>query len=68
MRLVRLGVSAGRVHVLGDPRYDNAAARVAAVSPDEPLLLHLDGELREPGVRECTVTVEPRCLNVLVAR
>jgi len=38
MRLVRLGVPAGRVHVLGDPRYDNAAARVAAVSPDEPLL------------------------------
>jgi YegS/Rv2252/BmrU family lipid kinase len=37
-------------------------------SPDGPLLLHLDGELREPGVRECTVTVEPGCLNVLVAR
>jgi YegS/Rv2252/BmrU family lipid kinase len=37
-------------------------------SPDEPLLLHLDGELRESGVHECTVTVEPRCLSVLVAR
>jgi YegS/Rv2252/BmrU family lipid kinase len=32
-----------------------------------PLLLHLDGELREPGVHECTVTVEPRRLNVMVA-
>jgi len=37
-------------------------------SPDAPLLLHLDGELREPAVRECTVTVEPGCLNVLVAK
>jgi diacylglycerol kinase (ATP) len=37
-------------------------------SPEEPLLVHLDGELREPGVHECTVTVEPKCLNVLVAR
>jgi YegS/Rv2252/BmrU family lipid kinase len=36
-------------------------------SPDAPLLLHLDGELREPGTRECTVTVEPGRLNVLVA-
>jgi diacylglycerol kinase (ATP) len=35
---------------------------------DEPLVLHLDGELREPGVHECTVTVEPSCLRVLVAR
>lgn len=34
---------------------------------DAPLLLHLDGELRTPGVQECTVTVEPGCLNVLVA-
>lgn len=33
-----------------------------------PLLLHLDGELREPGVLACTVTVEPRKLHVLVAR
>jgi hypothetical protein len=31
-------------------------------------VLHLDGELRTPDVRECTVTVEPGCLNVLVAR
>ncbi len=37
-------------------------------SPERPLLLHLDGELREPGVHECTVTVEPQRLNVLVAR
>jgi diacylglycerol kinase (ATP) len=37
-------------------------------SPETPLVLHLDGELRTPGVRECTVTVEPGCLNVLVAQ
>lgn len=37
-------------------------------SPEAPLVLHLDGELRTPDVRECTVTVEPRCLNVLVAK
>ena len=37
-------------------------------APEGPLLLHLDGELRETGVQECTVTVEPKCLNVLVAR
>ena len=37
-------------------------------SPEAPLVLHLDGELRTPEGRECTVTVEPGCLNVLVAR
>lgn len=37
-------------------------------SPEAPLVLHLDGELRTPEVKECTVTVEPACLNVLVAR
>ncbi|HKC47665.1 MAG TPA: diacylglycerol kinase family protein [Gemmatimonadales bacterium] len=39
-------------------------------SPEAPLVLHLDGELRTPPpeVRECTVTVERGCLNVLVAR
>ena len=31
-------------------------------------MLHLDGELREPGVHECTVTLERECLNVLVAQ
>ena len=35
---------------------------------EEPLLLHLDGELREPGTNECTVTIEAKKLNVLVAR
>jgi len=33
-----------------------------------PLLLHLDGELRDPGVHEVTVSVRARCLNVLVAQ
>lgn len=37
-RLARLGVPPGRIRVLGDPRFDSAAARVAAVAPDDPLL------------------------------
>ena len=37
-RLVRLGVGADRIEVLGDPRFDSALARVARVPPDEPLL------------------------------
>lgn len=37
-------------------------------SLDGPLLVHLDGELREPGVSHCTVRVEPGRLRVLVAR
>lgn len=45
-----------------------ATTRLRIRAPEEPLLLHLDGELREPGVRECTVTVERGCLSVLVAR
>ena len=41
---------------------------VEKFSEDAPLLLHLDGELREPGVRECTVEVVPARLTVLMAR
>ncbi|MEP6688982.1 MAG: glycosyltransferase N-terminal domain-containing protein, partial [Gemmatimonadales bacterium] len=37
-RLARLGVPAGRIRVLGDPRFDSVAARVTAVPRDEPLL------------------------------
>jgi 3-deoxy-D-manno-octulosonic-acid transferase len=37
-RLGRLGVPPGRIRVLGDPRFDSVAARVAAVQRDEPLL------------------------------
>jgi diacylglycerol kinase (ATP) len=37
-------------------------------SPDAPLLLHLDGELRDPGKHQVTVTLEPHCLHVLVAQ
>ncbi len=36
-------------------------------SLEGPLLVHLDGELREPGTNSCTITVEPGRLNVLVA-
>ncbi len=37
-RLARLGVRPERIRVLGDPRFDSVAARVAAVPADEPLL------------------------------
>lgn len=37
-------------------------------SLDGPLLLHLDGELREPEAPACTVRVEPALLKVMVAR
>jgi YegS/Rv2252/BmrU family lipid kinase len=43
-------------------------AKLVVRSPEEPLVLHVDGELREPGVHECTVTLERGRLNVLVAR
>jgi YegS/Rv2252/BmrU family lipid kinase len=42
-------------------------AREITIRCDEPLVMHLDGELRAPGIRECTVTVEPGRLPVLVA-
>jgi diacylglycerol kinase family enzyme len=35
---------------------------------DRPLVLHLDGELREPHRREIDITLEPRRLRVLVGR
>ncbi len=35
-------------------------------SPEGPLLLHLDGELRAPDVREIEVTLAPKRLRVLV--
>jgi 3-deoxy-D-manno-octulosonic-acid transferase len=37
-RLARLGVARERIRVLGDPRFDSAAARVAAVPAQESLL------------------------------
>ncbi len=37
-RLQELGVPAERIRVLGDPRFDSVADRVAAVPPDHPLL------------------------------
>ncbi len=37
-RLAQLGVPEERIRVLGDPRFDSAAARVAGVTPDDPLL------------------------------
>jgi 3-deoxy-D-manno-octulosonic-acid transferase len=42
-RLARLGVAPDRIRVVGDPRYDSVAARVAAVPPDDPLLRLGDG-------------------------
>jgi diacylglycerol kinase family enzyme len=35
---------------------------------EQPLVLQLDGELREPGLNEVTVTIEPGRLRVLVGR
>jgi len=43
-------------------------AKLVVCSPAQPLMLHVDGELREPGVNECTVELERGRLNVLVAR
>jgi len=43
-------------------------AKLVVRSPEQALLLHVDGELREPGVNECTVELERGRLNVLVAR
>jgi YegS/Rv2252/BmrU family lipid kinase len=43
-------------------------AKITIRSPEQPLVVHVDGELREPGVQECTVTLERGKLNVLVAR
>lgn len=37
-RLVILGAARQAIRVLGDPRYDSVAAKVAAVGPDDPLL------------------------------
>jgi hypothetical protein len=37
-------------------------------SLEGPLVLHLDGELREPGLVECAVRIERGRLQVLVAR
>ena len=37
-RLARLGVPPARIRVLGDPRFDSVAAKVRAVSPEDPLL------------------------------
>jgi 3-deoxy-D-manno-octulosonic-acid transferase len=37
-RLARLGVTAQRIRVLGDPRFDSVLERVSAVSPADPLL------------------------------
>ena len=42
--------------------------RIVVRSLEGPLVLHLDGELRESHVCECTVRVEPGRLNVLVAQ
>jgi len=43
-------------------------AKLVVRSPEQPLVVHVDGELRELGVNECTVELERGRLNVLVAR
>ena len=42
-------------------------AKLVIRTPEELLIVHVDGELREPGVNECTVELERGRLNVLVA-
>jgi len=42
-RLAQLGVPRARIVVTGDPRHDSAAARVAAVAADDPLLRYGHG-------------------------
>lgn len=44
------------------------AGAITVRSPEGPLLVHLDGELREPGLRECIVRLEPARLRVMVVR
>lgn len=41
---------------------------VTLATPEVPLVVHLDGELRSLPERHCTVRIEPGKLNVLVAR
>jgi YegS/Rv2252/BmrU family lipid kinase len=43
-------------------------AKLTIRSPEQPVVVHMDGELREPGVHECTVELQRGKLNVLVAR
>jgi diacylglycerol kinase (ATP) len=43
-------------------------AKLVVRAPEQPLIVHVDGELREPGTNECTVELERGKLNVLVAR
>ena len=43
-------------------------AKLVIRAPEQPLVVHVDGELREPGTNECTVELERGRLNVLVAR
>lgn len=43
-------------------------ARVTIRCEDRPLVMELDGELREPHRREVEVTIEPKRLRVLVGR
>lgn len=43
------------------------AREITIRGAEAPLIWHADGELRAPGVRECTVRLERGRLNVLVA-
>ena len=43
-------------------------AKLVVRSLEKPLVLHVDGELRQPDARQCTVRLEPGRLKVMVAR
>lgn len=47
--------------------FRTAAVKIRSTD-GRPLVLQLDGELREPGLTEVEITIEPRRLRVLVAR
>lgn len=42
-------------------------ARELTIRGEQPLVMHMDGELRTCGTPECRITLEPGCLPVLVA-
>ncbi len=53
---------------LDEAKLFRAAAVTIRSADGSPLVLHLDGELREPGVTEVEITLEPRRVRVLVGR
>lgn len=66
LRYVPRVLKGGHVGLPEVAMFRTAALRIR--SADRPLLLHLDGEVREPEGREVEITLEPKRLRVLVGR